>query len=128
MLNTHAQVELLLGFPAAPFIVALATRDKAAFLGYASAYPSHPVRLRRTGQAEQAEWIATPVSDPDRYQLSFTLPQRLEAWISSAEQYERRRIRQVKTEFLSAIMVYYVQDGGVRACQLTYEPSQLRRS
>lgn len=127
VLRQHANLELLLGFPAAPFIVPLATTDKASFLGYAKDNPSHPVRLRRTGEGEHAEWTANPAENPDSYQLTFTLPQRLEKWISEYEEHERRRIRKVKADFLSAIMVYYVEHHGVRACQLTYEPSQFHR-
>jgi hypothetical protein len=127
-LRAYEKVELLLGFPAAPFIIPLATQDKESFLRYARQHPSHAVRLRRTGEGDQAEWLATPTSRPDAYQLTFTLPPRLESWISENEEQERRRIRKVKTDFLSAIMVYYMFAHGVRACQLTYAPDQFRLS
>lgn len=125
-LNTHIGVELLLGFPAAPFILPLATRNKSMFLGYASAHPSHRVNLRRTGSGAHAEWIATPYNEPGRYELHFILPQRLEDWVSENEESRRLRTSTIKNEFLPNIMVYYLQDG-IRACQLKYEPGQLRR-
>jgi hypothetical protein len=114
-LRTHEKVELLLGFPAAPFIIPLATRDKDSFLQYARRYPSHSVRLRRTGEGDHAEWTASPTTHPDSYELTFTLPPRLENWISENDEFERRRTRKVKNDFLSAIMVYYVHHHGVRA-------------
>jgi len=125
-LQAHADVELLLGFPAAPFIVPLATRDKHSFMQYASAHLSHRVRLDRSGQADRAEWTVIGYEDPDAYQLALTLPRQLEDWISENEEKQRRRTWTVKNDFLSAIMVYYA-DGGVRACQLTCEPNQFRR-
>jgi len=73
-LRTHEKVELLLGFPAAPFIIPLATKDKERFLQYARRHPSHSVRLRRTGEGEHAERIASPVAYPGSYELTFTLP------------------------------------------------------
>jgi hypothetical protein len=126
LLESHAQVELLLGFPSAPFILPLATTDKATFLRYAAHRPSHSVRLRRTTSDGTAEWTAQPTSHPDAYVLTFNLPERLEDWITADEQQRRRRARSVKEDFLSSIMVYYLDDG-VRTCQLRYEPADLRR-
>jgi hypothetical protein len=78
-------------------------------------------------EGAHAEWTATPIDDPESYKLTLTLPPRLEAWISESDEHERRRTRKVKTDFLSAIMVYYMYHHGVRACQLTYEPNQFHR-
>lgn len=47
--------ELLLGFPAAPYILPLATDDPAGFLHYAREQPAHPISLRRTGTGQDAE-------------------------------------------------------------------------
>lgn len=127
-LQTHGSVQLLLGFPAAPFIVPLAANDRAKFVRYARHHPSHAVRLRRNGDGDHAEWTVTPSADPEGYLLTFTLPPRVEDWISATEELERRRTRKIKSDFLSAIMVYYLVDNGVRACQLTYEPAQFRAS
>jgi hypothetical protein len=120
-------VELLIGFPAAPFIIPLTTKDKHRFLDYVSRHPVHSISLRRSSDGEHAEWIASPSGDPGAYELHFTLPQSLEIWISESEKYQRRRISTVKHDFLSEIMIYYQLDGGVRACQLRYEPGQLAR-
>lgn len=126
-LRAHAAVEMLLGFPAAPFIVSFATSDREGFMRCAAAHPSHAVRLRRTGQGDRAEWVATPYQDPHAYELRFVLPRRMESWISENEETRRPRTSAVKIDFLSAIMVYYLDDG-IRACQLRYEPGQLRRT
>lgn len=50
----------------------------------------------------------------------------MESWISENEEDRRLRTSSIKTDFLAAIMVYYLDDG-IRACQLRYEPGQLRR-
>jgi hypothetical protein len=126
-LHIQIGVEMLLGFPAAPFIIPLATRDKPGFLRYASAHPSHRVRLHRTGNGAHAEWIANPYDEPGSYELRFVLPSRLESWVSENEEKLRMRTSAIKKEFLPNIMVYYL-DHGIRACQLRYEPGQLWRA
>ena len=70
--------------------------------------------------------VATPSQEPHAYELRFVLPRRMESWIGENEEDRRLRTSSVKTDFLAAIMVYYLQEG-VRACQLRYEPGQLRR-
>jgi hypothetical protein len=125
-LHKHAAVELLLGFPTAPFIVTLATENRQSFMRYAALHPSHRVHLRRRGQGDHAEWSITPYEEPGIYDLHFVLPRRLESWISENETYRRLRTSTIKSDFLSAIMIYYLDDG-IRACQLYYEPGQLRR-
>jgi hypothetical protein len=53
-------------------------------------------------------------------------PREIEKWISEDEEHLRKRTRVVKTDYLAAITVYYLHHGGVRACQLVYEPGRLR--
>jgi hypothetical protein len=110
-LHLHVGVEMLLGFPAAPFIVPLATSNRQRFTRYASEHPSHGVSLRRTGQGDHAEWVATSSQHPHVYELRFVLPSHLEQWISADEERRRARTASVKADFLSAIMIYYL-DGG----------------
>lgn len=124
-LRHHQKMELLLGFPAAPFILPLAALDKRPFLEYVANHPTHRVSLRRSGIDEQAEWVVSPQDRYD-YQLRFTLPREIERWISEDEEHLRKRTRVVKTDYLAAITVYYLHHGGVRACQLVYEPGRLR--
>ena len=50
--------------------------------------------LRRSGAAEEAEWIVSP-SD-GTYQLTFALPQQLERWISESDEPLRKRTHTVK--------------------------------
>ena len=122
-------VSLLLAFPAAPFIVPMATTDKAGFLRYADQHPSHRIRLRRVDHGSSREWIVSAAHDQDAYELRCTLPDALENWISDNEERQPQRIWTIKTGFLANIMIYYrAEDGGVRACQLRYEPGELRRA
>lgn len=125
-LDKHTAIELLLGFPTAPFIVTLATENRQSFMRYAALHPSHRVDLHRRGQGDRAEWSVTPFEEPGIYDLHFVLPRRLESWISENETHRRFRTSTIKSDFLSAIMIYYLDDG-IRACQLYYEPGQLRR-
>ncbi len=54
------RAELLLGFPAAPFILALDADDPDRFIEYAEHHPTHAVRLRRIGSGRHAEWAVSP--------------------------------------------------------------------
>jgi hypothetical protein len=128
--------ELLLGFPAAPFILPLAAEDVGRFLSYARDHPDHAIRLRRTGEAGGAEWSVSPVTQewadrpfarPEGYRLTFNLPERLEAWISEHEEHRATRIRAVKAQFLSEVIIYRMENDKLQTFQLQYQPSDLRR-
>ncbi|MFF6996903.1 hypothetical protein ACFY93_18390 [Streptomyces sp. NPDC008313] len=124
-LQQNSGAELLLGFPSAPFILPLAVSDHLAFTTYADAKPDHPVRIRRRGNGGSAEWTLSPLGEEGAYELAFKLPKQVEDWISDVEGKERRRTLEVKEQFLSAITIYRMNGGGVRAYQLRYEASSL---
>jgi hypothetical protein len=84
-LRGRENAELLLGFPAAPFILTFGVAQLEQFVDYAERHPSHAVRLRRTGANGQPEWTASPSTDPSAYQLTFNLPEQVESWISENE-------------------------------------------
>jgi hypothetical protein len=126
-LRVREKTELLLGFPAAPFILPLATDDPDRFLAFAELRPVHDVRLRRSGSSDEAEWAVTPRDEPDAYRLTFSLPDRVEAWISENEDRDVKRVRQVKEDFLAAITIYRRSRDGMRVYQLRYVPGELRR-
>ncbi|MGW2395403.1 hypothetical protein ACWCYY_02460 [Kitasatospora sp. NPDC001664] len=125
-LMEHGETELLLGFPAAPFILPLAVDDKQKFLAYADANPDHAVRIRRTGQNGTAEWALSPRGAEDGYQLTFKLPEHIEDWISDIDEKERQRTLEIKSNFLASITIYRMNGTGVRSYQLRYEPATLR--
>lgn len=127
MLRARENDELLLGFPAAPFILPLGADDPARFIEYAEYRPAHAIRLRRTGSGGHAEWVASPWDDPDAYRLAFNLPERIESWISENEERRRRRASAIKSALLSDITIYRRADEEMRIYQLRYEPSELHR-
>ncbi len=63
-LRAREKAELLLGFPAAPFILTLGTDDPDRFIEWAERHPTHAVRLQRRGSGNQAEWAVTPATWP----------------------------------------------------------------
>ncbi|MGW1611701.1 hypothetical protein ACWCQZ_20160 [Streptomyces sp. NPDC002285] len=128
-LNDHGEAELLIGFPAAPFILPLHTTNRKGFLDYVSRNPAHPVRIRRTADHGGSEWVITPRDGgADSYRLTFTLPQHIEDWIVSAgEDEQRRRSAAVKTDFLSNITIYRMKHSALNVYQLMYEATELRR-
>ncbi|MFM9630195.1 MULTISPECIES: hypothetical protein [Streptomyces] len=128
VLRQHSDAELLLGFPAAPFILPLAANDHRGFLEYAEAKPDHTVRIKRRGMGAAAEWTLSPADAVGAYELAFKLPEHIEEWISGIGEKERRRTAEVKEQFLSAITLYRMNGTGVRAYQLRYEASSLSRA
>ncbi|MEZ0064314.1 hypothetical protein ABIA32_000292 [Streptacidiphilus sp. MAP12-20] len=128
-LTTNSRAELLLGFPAAPFILPLATSDADRFLAFATTEPTHRIRLRRTGHHRTAEWSASPwdADEAEAYELTFKLPRHVEDWISDIEDDERQRTLRVKQQFLPEITIYRTRPaGGVDTYQLLYDPAPLR--
>lgn len=75
-LRAYERTELLLGFPAAPFILPLAVADPDRFLAFADLRPVHNVRLRRSGSSEAPERIVTLRDEPLAYWLTFQPPRR----------------------------------------------------
>lgn len=123
--RSHAQ--LLLGFPAAPFILALGIEDVEAFAEYADRFPTHDVRIRRIGSGGASQWILYPVDHPGAYELAFNLPSRIEDWVAESEEYRVSRTRFVKDEMLSTITIYGKLHGYERVYLLRYFPTQLRQ-
>jgi hypothetical protein len=119
--------ELLLGFPAAPFILALGADDPDLFIEYAEGHPTHAVRLRRAGSGGHTEWSVSPWADPDAYRLAFNLPERIESWISENEERRFRRANSIKSDFLSEITIYRRRGEDMRIYQLRYESTELHR-
>jgi hypothetical protein len=119
--------ELLLGFPAAPFILPLGAENPMRFVEYAETRPTHSVRLRRIASGDRAEWILSPWDEMDAYRLTFNLPERIESWITENEERRRRRASTIKSDFLSEITIYRQADDATRIYQLRYEPSELHR-
>lgn len=128
-LRGRESAELLLGFPAAPFILPLASDDPAGFLAYANHHPSHAVRLRRSGSGPEAEWTVSPMPDGQagHYEVTFRLPDHVESWISENDERRRKRTGLVKEGMLSYITVYRSSGGETQIYQLRYEPSDLRQ-
>jgi hypothetical protein len=125
-LEQHQEFDLLLGFPAAPFIVSLAIKDKTRFLTYASEFPDHMVRLKHVTRNGLPVWLAQPAQDANAYTLSFTLPAEIEAYIAEHDDQQRDRTLGVKGDFLSTITVYHGGDDGLQIFQLRYEPHSFR--
>lgn len=126
--------ELLMGFPAAPFVLPLATDDVTRFLNYTRVRPDHVVRLRPPGQGAQGEWRVSPDDHQDsalngleEYQLAFNLPEHLQSWISEHEKHRVSRARTVKKQFLSDIVIYRMEGDSLQTFQLHYNPSELNR-
>jgi len=119
--------ELLLGFPAAPFIVPLVADNVDRFLSYARQHPDHVIRLRRYGRGAGAEWIAFPADDVEGYELTFSMPARIEEWIAENDERRTARTRQIKQRFLADMIIYRMHGDDLQTFQLHYQPGGLRQ-
>ena len=133
-LQERTKTELLLGFPAAPFVLPLEVDDVTKFLNYAKDFPDHKVRLHPPGQGAQAEWRVSPAAQPEASDkkleedhLTFNLPEHLESWISEHEDQRASRARAVKRRFLSDIVIYRMEGDSLQTFQLHYQPGELNR-
>ncbi|TCR22962.1 hypothetical protein [Streptomyces sp. BK205] len=118
---------LVLAFPAAPFVLGLASDDLCGFVEYARAHPTHAVRLRRINQAaSHPVWELRSAEHPDAYALRFGLPERVEKWIVAQDEGMPARTRYVKRSMLSTMTLYWMHGEHAQTFQLRYEPGELR--
>jgi hypothetical protein len=126
-LYSRSQLGLVLAFPAAPFVLGLASDDLYAFVDYARAHPTHAVRLRRIDQvASHPVWELRSARHPEAYALRFGLPERVEAWIVEQDEGMPSRTRYVKRSMLSTMTLYWMHGEHAETFQLRYEPGELR--
>lgn len=126
-LYSRSQLGLVLAFPAAPFVLGLASDDLYGFVEYARAHPTHAVRLRRINQAaSHPVWELRSAEHPDAYALRFGLPERVEKWIVAQDEGMPSRTRYVKRSMLSTMTLYWMHGEHAQTFQLRYEPGELR--
>jgi hypothetical protein len=125
-LHSRSTLGLILAFPAAPFVLGLASDDLYAFVTYAREQPTHAVRLRRLRHtaAPHPVWQVSPQTEPDAYTLTFGLPEQVEAWIIDQEAGTPSRTRWVKQSMLSAMTIYWMDGDHAQTFQLRYEPTE----
>jgi hypothetical protein len=127
-LTSRSTLGLILAFPAAPFVLGLASDNLYAFVDYARIHPTHAVRLQRLphSAAPHPVWQIRPQAEPDAYTLTFGLPEQVEAWIIDQDAGTPSRTRWVKQSMLSAMTVYWMDGDHAHTFQLRYEPAALR--
>ncbi|MCX4388245.1 restriction endonuclease [Micromonospora peucetia] len=110
---------LILGFPAAPFILAMHPDSMEDFEVFIAEHGTNiPVDIRFGREGARGDWAITPTADPEAFRLSFGLPGALEAWLLSAPEQERRRAADAKQLLLPTISLF-LED---RLVQLRYQP------
>lgn len=126
-LHSRSQLGLVLAFPAAPFVLGLASDDLYGFVEYAREHPTHAVRLRHINQAaKHPVWELRAAEHPNAYALRFGLPERVEKWIVAQDEGMPARTRYVKRSMLSTMTLYWMHGEHAQTFQLRYEPGELR--
>ena len=125
-LSSRSTLGLVLAFPAAPFVLGLASDDLSGFVRYALVHPTHSVRLRRLRQtAPHPVWQIRPQEAPGAYTLTFGLPEQVEAWILDQETSRSARTRAVKESMLSAMTLYWMDGDHAHTFQLRYATGEI---
>jgi hypothetical protein len=125
-LCSRSALGLVLAFPAAPFVLGLASDDLHSFVNYALQHPTHHVRLRRLRQTRpHPVWEIRSLDDPAAYALTFGLPEQVEAWILDQETGRPSRTRWVKESMLSAMTLYWMDGDHAHTFQLRYAPAEI---
>lgn len=111
---------LLLGFPTAPFVLALRPNHPHAFAEYASLHgPNIEVDIRFVTSGKEADdWVIVPANGSDGFELRFTLPNLLADWILNPDGAATLRARDVTAALLSTISI--IQGGQV--VRLLFQP------
>ncbi|MFI0811888.1 hypothetical protein [Streptomyces echinatus] len=125
-LRSRSTLGLVLAFPAAPFVLGLASDDLYGFVNYAIEHPTHSVRLRRLRQAApHPVWQIRPLENPEAYALTFGLPEQVETWILDQEIGTPSRTRWLEESMLSAMTLYWMDGGHAHTFQLQYQATEL---
>jgi hypothetical protein len=102
---------LLLGFPTAPFVLALRPNHPRALAEYASRHGTDirvNIRFATRGNAA-SDWVIAPANGSDGFEMRFTLPDMLADWMLNPDGAATLRARDIKAALLSSISV--IQDG-----------------
>jgi hypothetical protein len=127
-LSRRSTLGLVLAFPAAPFVLGLASDDLYAFVDYCCTHPTHSVRLRRLRQAaSHPVWELRSAAAPDAYTMTFSLPSRVEAWIVAQAEAVRARTVWIKQQLLSGMTIYWMDGDQPLTFCLRYETGDLRQ-
>jgi hypothetical protein len=105
-LADRARGDLLLGSPAAPFVLALSPDEPAALSEYVIRHGSEvEVNIEFATRREvTGDWVIVPADGSRRFQLRFALPALLEDWLLG-DGATALRARDVKADLLSSIAV-----------------------
>ncbi|MEU0652063.1 hypothetical protein ABZ485_07445 [Streptomyces albogriseolus] len=122
----HLSLGLVLAFPAAPFVLGLVSDGLEHFFGYARQHPTHAVRVRRSDRKTGHPLWSLEPREGRAYRLTFSLPEQVEDWILDQEEGVRSRTRWTARDLLSAITVYWADDGHTHTFRLHYDPEEFR--
>lgn len=117
---------ILLGFPAAPFVLAFTATDVASVLASLVEDPVQQVNLRQTTRGEVAnQWIVNLAGGSE---LRFNLPSQVQNWISQDDgraAVSRRSV--MRSQFLSDITLVYAGEEQAQLFKLIYQSSDWKR-
>ena len=115
--------ELFVGMATGPFMLLLKSNNPDRFLNFAKQKPSHRVIMTWSYSDDRGRvWKIRPADEPNKYELSFKLPERLYKWIFDTEKERKERAKYIKQEYLSNITIYRYEHGNDYLFRLQFDP------
>lgn len=124
--------ELFVGMSNGPFMLLFKPNARNSFLKFAKQNPNHDVIITRPpdGEDRGEPWKIQPTSNPNAYELSFKLPERLYKWIFEIGK-ERKTISNralnVKQQYFSSITIYHYENEKDYLFRLKFDPEGTRQ-
>ena len=120
--------ELFVGMTNGPFMLLLKSNNPDRFLNFAKQRPSHRVIINWSYLENMGEiWRISPADAPNKYELSFKLPERLYKWIFDTEKERKRRALRVKKEYFSNITIYRYERENDYLFRLRFDPEATQK-
>jgi len=115
--------ELFVGMANGPFMLLLKPKNPDDFLNFAKQNPSHKVIIRWSVSENKGRvWKINPADIPNKYELSFKLPQRLYEWIFNTEIDRKEKAKRIKRKYFSNITIYRHEKGEDLLFRLQFDP------
>jgi hypothetical protein len=121
--------ELFVGMANGPYLLLFRPRDPQEAIAVLDRGRVQDVSIHWSSEVENGtEWTVSSLSVDDEFELRFSLPEPVAAWIFENGADVTRRALAFKESFLSTITLYRFVDGEDRLYRLRFSPPQVGQS
>ena len=118
--------QLFVGMANGPSMLLLKADDPQKFIQYSNDSPRHKVKIGWNKRVDKGRtWTISPSDCPDRYKLSFRLPDALYSWIFQTPSRSILRAIQAKGTYFDNIYIYYKSEDRDNLFRLEFDPNSI---